>query len=93
MIWKRVKTMDDAEWIRGMAEYIADRIAGAVAVYREIYRDDWRPAAVRNIEYLARRGSEICAYSAADPAAFAEQYRSVLWMTPAEIIMDVLRKG
>lgn len=47
----------------------------------------------QNIEFLARRGSEICAGSAADPAAFVEQYRSVLWMTPAEIIMDVLRKG
>lgn len=91
-----MEPMDDADRTRGIAEYIVDRIDGAVELYREIFADVWperQAAADRNIGYLARRAGEICAGSAADPAAFAEQYRSVLWMTPAEIIMDVLRKA
>lgn len=83
--------MDEAERIRGIAAYIADRIVEAVGIYRDIYRDDPRPAAARCVEFLEKRGREIAVRSADDPAAFAERYRAVLRMTPVEIIMDVLR--
>ena len=90
MLWKRMKTMDEAERISGIAAYIVDRIAEAVGIYRDIYRDDRRPAA-RCVEYLEKRGREIAGRSADDPEEFVEKYRRVLWMTPVEIIMDVLR--